>query len=68
MTNATTLVDQLNRTVNTNEDNIDEILENIRLTTDNLRQFTDTIRTRPYTLIRTAQPPEHKPGEGGGKP
>jgi phospholipid/cholesterol/gamma-HCH transport system substrate-binding protein len=63
--NATTLVDQLNRTVNVNGENIDEIVENIRLTTENLRQFTDTIRTRPYTLIRSAQPPEHKPGEGG---
>lgn len=61
---ATTLVDHLNGTINTNGENIDETLENIRLATENLREFTDEIRTRPYTLIRTTQPPEHKPGEG----
>jgi len=61
---ATKLVDHLNGTLNTNAENIDEIVENIRLTTENLREFTDEIRTRPYTLIRAAQPPEHKPGEG----
>jgi len=70
---ANTLVDQLNRTLNTNGENIDETLENIRLATENLREFTDTIRARPYSLIRTVQPPEHKPGESsnpkeGSKP
>ena len=60
---ASVLVDQLNRTLNTNGENIDETLENIRLATENLREFTDTIRARPYSLIRTVQPPEHKPGE-----
>lgn len=61
--NATMLVEQLNRELNTNGESIDETLDNIRLATENLRQFTDTIRTRPYTLIRASQPPEHKPGE-----
>lgn len=61
---ATKLVDQLNHTLNTNSESIDETLDNIRLATENLREFTDTIRTRPYTLIRSAQPPEHKPGQG----
>jgi phospholipid/cholesterol/gamma-HCH transport system substrate-binding protein len=61
---ATKLVDHLNGTVNTNGENIDEMLENIRLATENLREFTDEIRARPYSLIRTLQPPEHKPGEG----
>ena len=61
---AQMLVDQLNRTANTNSDNLDETLENVRLATENLREFTDTIRQRPYTLIRTTQPPEHQPGKG----
>jgi phospholipid/cholesterol/gamma-HCH transport system substrate-binding protein len=64
LADASTLVDQLNRTANANSENIDETLENVRLATDNLREFTDTIRQRPYSLIRTTQPPEHKPGEG----
>jgi len=64
LNDATTLVDQLNRTLNTNGESIDETLDNIRLATENLREFTDTIRTRPYTLIRSTSPPEHKSGEG----
>jgi phospholipid/cholesterol/gamma-HCH transport system substrate-binding protein len=60
---ANVLVDQLNRTMNTNSENIDEMLENIRLATENLREFTDTIKARPYSLIRTVEPPEHKPGQ-----
>lgn len=63
LANATTLVDQLNRTTVSNADNIDETLENIRVTTENLQQFTDEIKTRPYTLIRSATPPDHKPGQ-----
>ena len=63
LNDASKLVDNLNSTLNTNSENIDEILDNIRLTTENLREFTDEIRTRPYSLIRSSQPPEHKPGE-----
>jgi phospholipid/cholesterol/gamma-HCH transport system substrate-binding protein len=63
LANASTLVDQLNRTTNTNAEAIDETMENVRLATENLREFTDAIKTRPYTLIRATAPPEHKPGE-----
>jgi phospholipid/cholesterol/gamma-HCH transport system substrate-binding protein len=66
LANANELVNQLNRTTNTNSDNIDELLNNLRLATENLREFTDTINQRPASLIRSSQPPEHKPG--GGKP
>ena len=27
------------------------------------KEFTDTIKKRPYTLIRATNPREHKPGE-----
>jgi len=64
LADASALVDQLHRTATTNSENLDETLENVRLATENLREFTDTIRQRPYSLIRTTQPPEHKPGEG----
>ena len=63
LTTASSLVDQLDRTMNYNAENIDEILENMRITTLNLKQFTDTIKARPYTLIRTSSPPDRKPGE-----
>ncbi len=61
---ASSLADQLDRTVNANSENIDEMLENMRITTENLKQFTDTIKSRPYTLIRSSSPPERKPGQG----
>jgi phospholipid/cholesterol/gamma-HCH transport system substrate-binding protein len=57
------VVAQMDRTLGYNAENIDEILENIRLTTENLKQFTDTIKARPYTLIRATQAPERKPGD-----
>jgi len=63
LTSASSALDQMDRLLVYNAENIDEILENIRLTTENLKQFTDTIKARPYTLIRSSSPPERKPGE-----
>jgi phospholipid/cholesterol/gamma-HCH transport system substrate-binding protein len=62
LTSASALTDQLDRTMNYNAESIDEMLENIRHTTENLKQFTDTIRTRPSSLIRSSGPPDRKPG------
>jgi phospholipid/cholesterol/gamma-HCH transport system substrate-binding protein len=60
---TSSLVSQLDRTMGYNAENIDEMLENMRMTTENLKQFTDTIKARPYTLIRSSNPPERKPGQ-----
>jgi phospholipid/cholesterol/gamma-HCH transport system substrate-binding protein len=60
MTEATAWVDQ---TLDVNSPNIDELLDNLRHVTENLKGFTATIKTRPYTLIRATNPPEHKSGE-----
>jgi phospholipid/cholesterol/gamma-HCH transport system substrate-binding protein len=57
------LTERLDQTLDVNSDNIDELLENLRHVSQNLKEFTNTIKTRPYTLIRSATPPEHKPGE-----
>jgi phospholipid/cholesterol/gamma-HCH transport system substrate-binding protein len=57
------LTGRLDQTLDVNSDNIDELLENLRHVSQNLKEFTTTIKTRPYTLIRSAAPPEHKPGE-----
>lgn len=43
-----------------NRDNIDYILENMRLTTDNLNDFTRTIKAEPWSLVRIRQPEERK--------
>lgn len=60
LTDITARVDQ---TLDVNAENIDELLDNFRRVSENLKEFTDTIKKRPYTLIRSASPHEHKPGE-----
>jgi len=57
------LTGRLDQILDVNSDNIDELLENLRYVSQNLKEFTNTIKTRPYTLIRANNPREHKPGE-----
>jgi len=63
LTTVTDLTGRLDQTLDVNSENIDELLENLRHVSQNLKEFTNTIKTRPYTLIRSATPREHKPGE-----
>lgn len=42
------------------KDNIYYILENMRLATDNLNDFTRTIKTQPWSLVRIRQPEDRK--------
>ena len=60
---VTDLTSRLDQTLDVNTDNIDELLENLRHVSQNLKEFTNTIKTKPYTLIRATNPREHKPGE-----
>ena len=57
------LTSRLDQTLDVNSDNIDELLENLRHVSQNLKEFTNTIKTKPYTLIRATNPREHKPGD-----
>jgi phospholipid/cholesterol/gamma-HCH transport system substrate-binding protein len=63
MASAASLTDQLDRTMLANSENLDEIIDNLRHVTENLKSFTETIKERPYTLIRSSAPKEHAPGE-----
>jgi phospholipid/cholesterol/gamma-HCH transport system substrate-binding protein len=63
LTTIDDLTGRLDQTLDVNSDNIDELLENLRHVTQNLKEFTNTIKTRPYTLIRSSNPREHKTGE-----
>jgi phospholipid/cholesterol/gamma-HCH transport system substrate-binding protein len=63
LVNTTDLTNKLNQTLDVNSENIDEMLDNFRRISENLREFTATIKARPYTLIRSSSPREHKPGE-----
>src|SRR5436190_14119314 len=44
---ANNVTDQLDRTLNANGENIDDILSNFRQASQNLRQFTETLKQRP---------------------
>jgi len=61
--NTTSLTASLDQTLNVNSENIDELLDNLRMISENLREFSATIKARPYSLIRSVNPREHKPGE-----
>ena len=67
LASADVLTEQLNQTLNTNTENLDEILDNLRHVTDNLNSFTETIKTRPYTLIRASGIKPRTPGEAPPK-
>lgn len=60
---ANQVTDQLQTTLSSNSENIDEILMNFREASLNLRQLTQTLKQRPYTLLRSATPPPHEPGK-----
>jgi phospholipid/cholesterol/gamma-HCH transport system substrate-binding protein len=47
----------------TSGDNIDQILVNIRVATENVRQLTDSLKTNPSVLIRGNNVKDRKPGE-----
>jgi phospholipid/cholesterol/gamma-HCH transport system substrate-binding protein len=57
------LTAQLQQVLDNNDYNIDELLNNLRVATDNLKEFTDIIKTRPSTLLIPRGPQDHKPGE-----
>ena len=45
--------------VRANDYKIDDTVENLRVATDNLDQLTDSLKQRPWSLIRIKQPKEH---------
>jgi phospholipid/cholesterol/gamma-HCH transport system substrate-binding protein len=63
LTTLTDITGRLDQTLDVNAENIDEILDNFRRVSQNLKEFTDTIKKRPYTLIRATNPPDHVPGD-----
>jgi len=67
LTSADSILAQLDNLTTANSENLDEIIINLRTITENLDSFTETIKTRPYTLIRSTTAKEHKPGEGPPK-
>jgi len=60
---ASVVVDDLDGMLTYNADNIDQTLENVRATTQQLRELTEGLKRRPYTLIRAYKPRERQPGQ-----
>jgi phospholipid/cholesterol/gamma-HCH transport system substrate-binding protein len=54
---------RIDQTLDVNSEVIDELLMNMRDVSENLKEFTDIIKTRPSELIRSTSPHQHKPGE-----
>src|SRR6266404_892709 len=60
---STVLLNELNQTLDQNSANIDDLLDNIRMTTENLRTLTETLMHSPASLIRGLKVADRKPGE-----
>jgi phospholipid/cholesterol/gamma-HCH transport system substrate-binding protein len=56
------LLNGLNQTLDQNSGNIDELLDNLRMATENLRGLTETLMHSPASLIRGINVPDRKPG------
>ncbi len=55
---ARTLLAGVQRMVGANEGNIDEMVRNLRVASENIRALSEQVKQRPWTLIRSQQPPE----------
>jgi ABC-type transporter Mla subunit MlaD len=57
---ARALLGGVRQVVGTNEGELAETVRNLRATSENLRDLSETIKQRPWNLIRTTQPPDRK--------
>ncbi|MGA2113136.1 MAG: MlaD family protein [Bryobacteraceae bacterium] len=62
---SSVLLDQFNQILSQNSDNIDGLLENMRMTAENLRVLTETVARSPASLIRGVKASDRQPGEIG---
>jgi phospholipid/cholesterol/gamma-HCH transport system substrate-binding protein len=61
---ARTLMTNVNGLVEGNSPNLNEALENIRITSQNLKEFTDIIKRRPFSLVRIKAQKDRVPPMG----
>ncbi len=64
LADAERLINNLDDTLDVNRGNLDETLENIRATSQNLKEFSDTLKQRPYSLIRVKTEKDRLPPTG----
>jgi ABC-type transporter Mla subunit MlaD len=63
LTTASEVVDSLKGTLDRNTGNLDDILINIRVATQNLKELTGTLKRKPSVLIRGEIGKDRKPGD-----
>lgn len=61
--NVSSLTGQLQIMLSNNDYNIEQLLNNMRIVSENLKEFTDTIKRRPSMLINSRTARDRKPGE-----
>jgi len=61
---AQRLMVDIDDTLTSNRSNLDETLENIRASSQNLKEFTDEVKQRPFSLIRIRAEKDHVPPTG----
>jgi phospholipid/cholesterol/gamma-HCH transport system substrate-binding protein len=57
---AKALLDDMQVVIRANDYKMDDTVENLRVATDNLDQLTDSLKQRPWSLIRIKQPQDRK--------
>ena len=57
---AKALLNNMQVMVRANDYKIDDTMENLRVATDNLDQLTDSLKQRPWSLVRIRQPKERE--------
>jgi len=57
---ARTLVGELQTAIRAKDQGINETLENVRTATDNLNDLTESVKERPWSLVRIKQPKDRK--------
>jgi phospholipid/cholesterol/gamma-HCH transport system substrate-binding protein len=60
---ASSLMEQLKSTTDNNSDNIDQIIMNLRATTQNMKELTDSLKANPSLLLRGSSGKDRKPGQ-----
>jgi len=57
---AREMLEEVNALVLSNQSNIDQTIENFRATSENLEQFSDELRQRPWSLLRAKPKPDRQ--------
>lgn len=61
--NVTAITAHIQTMLDDNDYNIEELLNNLRIISENMKQFTDSIKTRPSTLVVSPKVHDRRPGD-----